>query len=193
MAANLADQSALAVGHRFGQVVHVAYLVDDIDAAMRQWVEQLGIGPWTCIRNIDLDAVNCGTPMRLRIHEALAYAGTLQIQLVQSLNDPAEPTPYQSRVVAKQWGLHHVAYFSDDIDRDIATAMTQGFERSCEMRSADGHRYIYMRSLRPGPELWIEFLEVFPLITDLYQQGIAETAAWDGRDPIRNLDYADLV
>lgn len=183
----------LKVGERFGQVVHVAYLVEDIDAAMRQWVEQLGVGPWTCIRNIDLDAVNCGVPMRLRIHEALAYAGTLQIQLVQSLNNSDEATPYQARVAAAQWGLHHVAYFSDDIDRDIDTAMAQGFERSCEMRSADGHRYMYMKSLRPGPELWIEFLEVFPLITEIYAQGIAETATWSGADPIRNLEYADLV
>ena len=42
----------LAVGRRFGQVVHVAYLVPDIDVAMRDWVRQLGIGLWTCIRDI---------------------------------------------------------------------------------------------------------------------------------------------
>lgn len=79
--------------------------------------------------------------MTLRIHEALAYAGTLQIQLVQSLNDLSLATPYQSRVKANAWGMHHVAYFSDDVDRDVAAAIKQGFGDVCEMRSADGHRY----------------------------------------------------
>jgi Glyoxalase/Bleomycin resistance protein/Dioxygenase superfamily len=177
------------IGRRFGQVVHVAYLEPDIDVAMDDWLRQLGVGPWTCIRDIELDASYNGEPLDLRIHEALAYAGTLQIQLVQSLNDLATPTPYQSRVKANQWGLHHVAYFSDDIDRDVAAAVAQGFGDVCEMRSGDGHRYYYLRSQESTTELWIEFLEVFPLLSDIYAQGIAETATWDGTNPVRNLDY----
>lgn len=184
---------ALTIGRRFGQVVHVAYLVPDIDVAMRDWVTQLGIGPWTCIRDIELDSSYNGEPLTLQIHEALAYAGSLQIQLVQSLNDPATPTPYRSRAAAGQWGLHHVAYFSDDVDRDVAAAVAQGFGDVCEMRSADGHRYYYLRSQTSTTELWIEFLEVFPLLSDIYAQGIAETATWDGTDPIRNIDYRSLV
>lgn len=181
------------VGQRFGQVVHVAYLVPDIDVAMRDWTRQLGIGPWTCIRDIELDSTYNGEPLTLQIHEALAYAGNLQIQLVQSLNDPSVPTPYQARVRAGQWGMHHVAYFSDDVDRDVAAAVGQGFGDVCEMRSPDGHRYYYLRSQESTTELWIEFLEVFSLLSDIYAQGIAETASWDGSDPFRNLDYRSLA
>lgn len=184
---------ALSVGRRFGQVVHVAYLVPDIDVAMRDWVEQLGIGPWTCIRDIELDSTYNGAPLTLHIHEALAYAGNLQIQLVQSNNDAHVATPYQSRVRAGQWGMHHVAYFSDDVDRDVAAAVAQGFGDVCEMRGADGHRYYYLRSQQSTTELWIEFLEVFPLLSDIYAQGIAETATWDGGDPIRNLDFSSFA
>jgi len=184
----------LAVGRRFGQVVHVAYLVPDIDVAMRDWVRQLGIGPWTCIRDIELDATYNDEPLTLKIHEALAYAGTLQIQLVQSLNDVSVATPYQSRVKANAWGMHHVAYFSDDVDRDVAAAIKQGFGDVCEMRSADGHRYYYLRSQESPTEVWIEFLEVFPLLSDIYAEGIAETAAWDGKtEPIRNIDYSSFA
>jgi hypothetical protein len=181
------------IGQRFGQVVHVAYLVPDIDAAMRDWTRQLGIGPWTCIRDIELDATYNGEPLTLKIHEALAYAGTLQIQLVQSLNDPDVPTPYQQRVTAGQWGMHHVAYFSDDTTRDLAAATAQGFGDVCEMRSADGGRYYYLRSIESPTELWIEFLQASPVLDDIYAQGIAETAAWDGSDPIRNLDYSSFA
>ena len=178
-----------AVGQRFGQVVHVAYLVPDIDVAMRDWTRQLGIGPWTCIRDIELDSTYKGEPLTLLIHEALAYAGTLQIQLVQSLNDPSVDTPYRDRVQAGQWGMHHVAYFSEDVDGDVAAAVAQGFGDVCEMRGADGHRYYYLRSQESQAELWIEFLESFPMLTDIYAQGIAETATWDGTEPCHNIDF----
>jgi hypothetical protein len=182
----------ITVGKRFGQVVHVAYVVEDIDKAMTEWLAGLGVGPWTCIRNIELESVYCDKALTLRLHEALAYAGTLQIQLVQCLNSAEEPTPYQARQQRGTWGLHHVAYFSKDIDRDVAIAEAQGFGSACEMQSKDGHRYFYMRAQNPSTEVWIEFLEEFPLILDIYKEGIAETASWDGADPIRNLEYADL-
>jgi methylmalonyl-CoA/ethylmalonyl-CoA epimerase len=180
------------VGERFGQVVHVAYVVADIDEAMAEWLAGLGIGPWTCIRNIELESVYCGESLTLRLHEALAYAGTLQIQLVQCLNSVEQATPYQARQRNGAWGLHHVAYFSDDIDHDVATARAQGFGSTCEMQSKDGHRYCYLRAENSSTEVWIELLERFPLISDLYRQGIAETAAWDQTDPVRNIEYGDL-
>ena len=181
------------VGQRFGQVVHVAYLVPDIDVAMRDWTRQLGIGPWTCIRNIELDSTYKGEPLNLLIHEALAYAGTLQIQLVQSLNDPSVDTPYRDRVTAGQWGMHHVAYFAEDVDAAVAAALQQGFGDTCEMRGGDGHRYYYLRSLESQTELWIEFLELFPMLSDIYAQGIAETAIWDGTEAFRNVDFSTFT
>ena len=83
------------IGQGFGRVVQVAYLVEDIDVAMQHWLAQAGLGPWTCFRNISLDAEYEGEPLTLHIHEALAYMGELQIQLVQSLDDPSLATPYQ--------------------------------------------------------------------------------------------------
>ena len=52
------------VGTGFGRVVQVAYLVPDVDAAMAHWVRHAGVGPWTCIRNIRLDAIYDESPER---------------------------------------------------------------------------------------------------------------------------------
>ena len=133
--------------------MQVAYLVQDMDAAMAHWVHQSGVGPWTCIRNIQLDALYRGKSLELRMHEGLSYMGGLQIQLVQCLNDPDEETPYQPFVSAGRYGMHHMAFFAKDIDGDVARAEAQGFERTCEMRSKDGHRYFYLRS-KAMPEVW---------------------------------------
>jgi hypothetical protein len=178
-------------GQGFGKVVQVAYLVPDVDEAMRNWLEQLGVGPWTCIRNIELDAVYAGQACQLRLHEALAYVGELQIQLVHSLNAPEEPTPFRAWIETGRFGMHHMAYFSQNIDADVARAEAQDFERTCEMRSKDGHRYFYCRSMRM-PDVYIEFLEVYPLLTQIFEEGIADAARWDGTDPIRNIEYSSL-
>jgi len=178
-------------GQGFGRIVHIAYLVKDMDTAMAEWTRQAGVGPWLCFRNIDMAATYEGKPMRLKIHEGLSYIGDMQIQLVQSLNDPAEDTPYAAMLRAGRFGMHHVAYISEDIDADIARAEAQGWEPACRMQSADGHRYYYCRS-KTMPEVWFEFLEAFPALTQMYRDGIAAAAAWDGSNPVTDIDYATL-
>jgi len=180
-----------SIGQGFGRVVQVAYLVEDIDAAMAHWLREAGLGPWTCFRNIELESLFDGKPLQLRIHEALAYMGDLQIQLVQSLNDSGEKTPYQDYLCAGRWGVHHMAFFSEDIDADVARARSQGFARSCEMRDKAGFRYFYCQS-SAMPDVWIEFLEVYPRLREIFATGIADAASWDGSDPIRNFEYADF-
>jgi hypothetical protein len=181
----------LSIGQGFGRVVQVAYLVEDMDAAMEHWLAQAGLGPWTCFRNIELEAVFGQRELTLRIHEGLAYMGDLQIQLVQSLNDPTEPTPYQTYLETRRFGVHHMAFFSEDIEADVARASAQGFGRTCSMRDKAGYRYYYCQSTAL-PDVWIEFLEVYPELTRIFQEGIAAAASWNGKDPIRNIEYADL-
>ncbi len=181
----------MAIGQGFGRVVQIAYLVEDIDASMEHWLRHAGLGPWTCFRNIELDTEFDGRRFTMHIHEALAYMGPLQIQLVQSLDDPATTTPYRDFVTAGRWGVHHVAFFAEDIDAAVDQAKRQGFERLCAMRDKGGYRYYHCQS-GSMPDVWIEFLESYPALHEIFEQGIAAAADWDGRDPIRNVDYADL-
>ena len=185
----------ISIGQGFGRIVQVAYLVEDIDVAMQHWLANAGLGPWTCFRNIELDTTfdgrDEGKPFRLHIHEALAYMGELQIQLVQSLDPPEEVTPYQSYVQSGRWGVHHVAFFAEDVDAAVAQARRQGFDRICAMRDKGDYRYYYCQSAAM-PEVWIEFLESYPGLHEIFENGIAAAADWDGQDPIRNFEYADL-
>jgi len=179
------------IGKGFGPVVQVAYLVPDIDAAMEHWLCHAGIGPWTNFRNIELATNFDGRDFTLRIHEALAYQGDLQIQLVQSLNTLDVSTPYQSWIQAGRYGVHHVAYFSENVDADIVRARKQGLDRICSMKDKGGFRYYYCQS-SAMPEVWIEFLESYPMLREIFAKGIAEAKTWDGSDPIRRIEYEDL-
>lgn len=179
------------VGRGFGPVVQVAYLVEDIEAAMHHWLELAGLGPWTWFRNIELATRFEDRDFTMRIDEALAYMGRLQIQLVKSHDGPDVATPYQGFLRAGRIGVHHMAFFADDIDEAVDRARSQGFGRACEMRDKDGHRYFYLES-KAMPGVWIEFLESYPRLHEIFEQGIADAADWDGRDPIRAFEYADL-
>jgi catechol 2,3-dioxygenase-like lactoylglutathione lyase family enzyme len=181
----------IPIGQGFGRIVQLAYLVEDIDVAMEQWLRQAGLGPWTCFRNIRLDTRFDGRDFTLNIHEALAYIGDLQIQLVQSLDPPETVTPYRDYVRAARWGVHHVAFFADDIEAAVERARKQGFERTCAMRDKAGYRYYYLQSSKL-PDVWVEFLESYPGLHAIFDEGIAAAADWDGRDPIRNFEYEDL-
>lgn len=181
----------IPIGNGLGSVVQVAYLVEDIDVAMEHWLRHAGLGPWTCFRNIELDTHFDGRDFTMRIHEALAYMGELQIQLVQSLDPPETVTPYQPWVAAGRWGVHHMAFFAEDFDAAIDQAKRQGFERTCVMRDKGGYRYAYCQSTAM-PDVWIEFLESYPGLHTIFEDGIAAAADWDGSDPIRNFEYADL-
>jgi len=179
------------LGKGFGPVVQVAYLVPDIDLAMEHWLRHAGLGPWTNFRDIELATRFDGVDFTLRIHEALAYQGELQIQLVQSLNPLDVSTPYRVWIRAGRYGLHHLAYFTRDVEADVERARKQGFERVCAMKDKAGFRYFYLQSTAM-PEVWIEFLEASAMLDDIFARGIAEAKAWDGRDPIRRIAYADL-
>ncbi|MEZ4352592.1 MAG: VOC family protein [Myxococcota bacterium] len=181
----------MPIGEGFGRVVQVAYLVEDIDAAMGHWLRHAGLGPWTCFRNIELDTEFEGRRFTMRIHEALAYAGELQIQLVQSLDDAGAVTPYRDFVRSGRFGVHHVAFFAEDVEAAVERAKRQGFERICAMRDKGGYRYYYCES-KAMPGVWIELLESYPALHDIFEQGIAAAANWDGRDPIRNFEYSEL-
>jgi len=179
------------IGSGFGRIVQVAYLVDDIEAAMAHWLAQAGLGPWTWFRNIELDTTFDGRDFTLHIHEALAYMGDLQIQLVQSLDPVETVTPYQEAIRAGRFGVHHTAFFADDFDATLARAQAQGFERTCRMTDKAGFRYAYCQS-STMPDVWIEFLESYPALHTIFEEGIAAAASWDGADPIRVFEYADL-
>ena len=93
----------------FGEIRQVAYLVPDIEAAMRYWSESLGVGPWF---------YNPKVPIRNFFHRgqrhephnsvALANAGGLQIELLQPRNDV--PSMYREFREAGLQGVQHFAY-----------------------------------------------------------------------------------
>lgn len=166
----------------FGPVRQWGFLVRDIDAAMRCWIDQLGIGPWWGYRNVAMTSHFRGQQTEIVIDVGLSYQNGVQIELIQQRNAAASPysafydTPHAQM-------LHQVAYFVPDLDAALARGRAAGLVEHGSVSNAAG-RYYYLDSPALSG-LVVELAKSDPDFEAFYARSAAEAASWDGRDPFR--------
>jgi len=175
----------------FGDIRQLGYVVRDLAPAVDAWSRELRVGPWTIIRNIALRSVYRGEPSEPLIDIALGYRGQMQIELIEQRNDA--PSPYRPFIERDHYGLHHTAFLSERIDADVARAEAGGLRVACDIRMPMGGRYVYLQSEGLGPGLYIELLEATPMLCQMFSEGIAAAAGWDGRRAPVVIDFAAMA
>lgn len=114
---------------KFGRLLQVAYVVENLDQAMRARHQQMGVGPFAVMRNV---SPLSGARYRGQLIEVLpvdlafAYMGDLQLELIQQLDD--KPSIYKEMLDRGNPGLHHYCFASDDYAGAYAQALASGFE-----------------------------------------------------------------
>jgi hypothetical protein len=167
----------------FGGVIQNGYVVRDIEAAMRHWIDVLGVGPWFYIDHLPVaDFQYKGQPSPVDISLALANSGTLQIELIQQRNDA--PSLYLDFLHAGHEGLQHLGYGTRDFEADLARLLAMGYTIGHAGSVTGRGRFVYLLTEgHPGT-----IVELFDMShgRDRVFAGIAAAAHnWDGRDPIR--------
>lgn len=105
----------------------VAVVVRDLDAAMERYWTQLGIGPWdvyTYGPHRMPTMTFRGSDQTYVMKLALAQVGSTQYELIEPIDGP---TTYQEFLEARGEGLHHLGYYVDDIDAEIARMADLGY------------------------------------------------------------------
>jgi methylmalonyl-CoA/ethylmalonyl-CoA epimerase len=168
--------------HRIDQI---GFLVDDLDAAIERWIRHSGVGPWTVFRNVVLDGHYRGTPTRIGMDVALGYQGAIQIELI-AITDEA-PSPYRAVDGRRLRGLHHLARIVDDLDAAVADAQARGLV--LEFAAANPTTRVAYLSAPEEPETLFEFIQGEGM-REMWEAGVAEARAWNGREPVRTIDLA---
>jgi catechol 2,3-dioxygenase-like lactoylglutathione lyase family enzyme len=171
----------------FGEIRQIAYLVPDIEASIDYWVEALGVGPWYYNPKVPIRNYRYrGERYEPHNSVALANAGGLQIELLQTRNDV--PSMYRDFKHAGHSGLQHFAYWTERFDADLARAEAAGYRVLMSGEVGENGRFVYFeekphRGAHPGTV--VELSEVagpkgrlFKLIREAAQD-------WDGSDPVR--------
>lgn len=163
-----------------GPIRQLAYLVEDLERSLHHWTQFTGVGPWTVYRNTSLQGVCRGVTTTVKMHVALSYQGEMQIELIQPLS--RSPSPYQHEDGRIRVGMHHIAWISEDIDRDAALAQQRGLE-PVFLASNGAVRVAYLESPEE-PGLLLELIEATPAVLGGFASGLQASRDWDGRSEI---------
>ncbi len=168
----------------FGEIRQNGYVVRDIAAAMKHWIEVMGVGPFFYIEEAPIRNFRYrGEPSDMIASIALANSGPLQIELIQQRNDA--PSMYRDFLAAGHVGLQHVAYWTEDFDRDFGRLEEQGYVvgQSGEVGGPDGRMVYFDTEAHPGTV--VELSEISGPKGKTFQMIAEKARTWDGSNPIR--------
>ena len=106
----------------FTETKQIAIVVRDLEATMRTYVEEYGIGPWS-IYEFNPDTVSEMVPRDCAFRLALTMVGSVQWELIQPLD---EKSIYAEHLAKHGEGLHHVAVGGTGYDETLAEARAKG-------------------------------------------------------------------
>jgi hypothetical protein len=169
---------------KFGPMLQVAWVVNDLDKAMSRWLDTQSVGPFYVMRHCPLENVLYrGQPTTVDIDVGIAQAGGVQIELIQQ-ND-AKPSCYRDMFAVGAEGFHHVCYFVDDLKGAIAH-FAQRDQPVAIQGNFGAVEFAYVDS-RSGVGCMTELVGRHPDIESFFKM-IADAAVdWNGKDPIRTL------
>jgi len=172
----------------FGQpqtgIMQMAYVVEDIDAAMRTWVDELKVGPWFLLPSFaGVEPSYRGGPAESDVALAMAYAGHMTIELIQPHDE--KPSVYREWIEKRGYGFHHFGVGSLDYDTDLARQLDAGHDLVFEAKVPTGGRVAYVDTTAELPG-YVELIELDEPTDQVFTRFYAASLAWDGKDPIRS-------
>jgi methylmalonyl-CoA/ethylmalonyl-CoA epimerase len=106
----------------FNETLQLGIVVRDLEATMRRYVDDYGIGPWEVY---EFNAGNAedfrgyGQPVERSSRLAVATVGRVQWELIEPLD---EESVYARFLAEKGEGVHHVAVAAPNFDETVAQA-----------------------------------------------------------------------
>lgn len=173
----------MTTGQPYGSVAQVAYVVEDIEASMKIYIDRMGIGPWFLASRFNpAKAVYRGTPNVPLFSLAVAYSGTTQIELIQQHDNT--PSVFNEKPKDRRYGFHHWGVAVENFDAEVARYLKQGYDIAFSDTTPMGMRVVYMDTTGELPGM-VELIEGNAALESAFGPAYTASLGWDGRDPIR--------
>jgi len=167
----------------WGPIGQIGYVVEDLEATALQWTKSIGIGPWKIFNPVKFDSLRYnGEPSDVTVGFALAFMGSVQIELIQQHNDA--PSTYRDQLDTFGSGAQHICFYPEDYDAALAAGIDSGLT---VMQEGDiwGVDFAYLHGTDG------EVLELARLSEErrTMRNGAIEAAAsWDGQNPLVRME-----
>ncbi len=177
----LAEQS-------IGKIFQVAYVEQNMEAAIDRFVTTLGVGPWFVGKRPKAAVVRYRgreTP-ELDVSIAWAYSGMLQYEIVVQHDDG--PSVFREVVEERGYGPHHYASITEDFDFQFERLSKLGFVPAYEGKVGQGPgsiRVAYFDTRKALGGMMYELAEYSDQMAQMFRSYQLASVDWDGKDPIR--------
>jgi len=175
-------------GHAAGPIRQVGYVVENLDHAVAQWQSLTARGPWTCFLGAVLVGRLRDQDVSVTIDVGLGYIDDLEIELI---SPRSTVSPYHGTDGRLLTGVHHVAWFSDDLDASVRVAEQRGM-RASFVATNPVTRVAYLES-ESAPGARIEFIQYTPDGLAGWQQRVDAARNWNGTNAVQVYDLAALT
>ncbi len=163
-------------------VRQVAYVVRDLDAALKYWTEALKVGPFFLFEHCPLENQRYrGGPSNADVTLALGNSGDVQIELIYCETDA--PSVYKEFLDAGRSGVHHFGMMPEDYAATCAEYAARGHEAAFEC-TVGGAPLTYFDTVDTVGH-FIELWDNSDVYKDLFMLVEGAAKGWDGSDPVR--------
>ncbi len=135
-----------------------AFVVRDLDSAVRYWADELGVGPWsvwTMQPPTLMDTLYRGEEIPFSFRHALAWMGEVQFELIQPLDGPSI---FRDQLDRTGEGPNHVGVIVADHPAAVANFTARGFVplQSGRFGASEDGRFAYFQL--PGLATIVELI-----------------------------------
>ena len=166
-------------------IIQICWVVDDMEAAARRWIDMMGAGPFFLIPHIQFDEVIYrGKPSTLDQSSSIGQWGSVQIELFeQHCNSPAG--------MGEMFGpgqLHHMTWLTEDLEAEARRLEALGFPEVWSCKMAGNDLRIKWFDAKSTLGHLIEVYEDNLGIRMSYEAVAKASEGWKGENPIRRIE-----
>jgi Glyoxalase/Bleomycin resistance protein/Dioxygenase superfamily len=164
-------------------VHHVAYCVPDLDAAIPQFVERFGAGPFFRIAHVPLETVTSrGEPGVYDHSSAFGACGDSMLEVMEF--HAISPERVSTAFAFDRPALHHVGYVVPSLDDGVATLEARDVPEI--LRASLGEISFVYLDTRSTVGHHVELLADVPAFHDFFTVIRDAARDWDGEtEPVR--------
>ncbi|MDR0781362.1 MAG: VOC family protein [Pseudomonadales bacterium] len=163
----------------FDGIMQVCYIVPDLQQAMREYAELLGIGPWSVTEQFKPNDLRYrGQPVAPDVTIGMSYSGQLNIELIQQRDET--PSAYRETFLKRGYGFHHWGVATSNYDRDLARYRERGIEIVFSMTLGSGVRLAYLDTTEHLAGM-VELIEINDNVRTSFTRMFRAARAWDGK------------
>jgi len=164
----------------------IAYVVADIDEAVKWWTSVMGVGPFLVLRDIVFERADyLGKDMPVTYSAAVAYSGDVTVELIE----PKGTSIFNDWLNEGRNGVQHICVFTDDFAATAAEVVARGGRR---LQGGDvGGGFIGYYEMGGAQSVILEIAQLAPAGKAMFEFIRKSCAEWDGKTLY--IDAAALV